>query len=101
MLNSEYNDMLQWKARGTVLAGIVEKKDILAGPSKYIPAIREIVGGHLEPHNKHSYFIADHWVLYDKERNWWGVYYKPGYDCYITTLPRTKTFYNDDKGDSY
>lgn len=85
MLNSEYRAMLEFEQRGTVLAGIIDNP--MATPYKLLEGIYDIVGDDLERYHEKSdlYIIHNHWIVFNPEERYWGVYYKKGHECVIGT----------------
>lgn len=85
MLNSEYRAKLEFKQRGTVLAGIIENP--MSRPSSLLSQVHDIVGDYVERNHDKSdlYTITDHWVVFNPNESYWGIYYKKGYECIIDT----------------
>lgn len=81
MSNSEYRATLDFEQRGTVLAGIIENPH--ASPSGLLSQIYDIVGDYLERYREDSYtyYIFDHWIVYNPIERYWGVYYKEDCHC--------------------
>lgn len=99
MSNSEYQATLDFEQRGTVLAGIIENPH--ASSSDLLSQIYDIVGDYLEIYceDSYTYYIMDHWVVYNPIEKYWGVYYKEGHHCIydareVTQSSDTKTFCN-------
>lgn len=92
MSNSEYRATLDFEQRGTVLAGIIENPH--ASSSDLLSQIYDIVGDYLEIYceDSYTYYIMDHWVVYNPIEKYCGVYYKKGHECIFDA--RTETFYN-------
>jgi len=85
MLNSEYRANLEFEQRGTVLAGIIENP--MSEPASLISKIHDIVGDYVERNDDKSdlYTITDHWVVFNPNGSYWGIYYKKDYECVIDT----------------
>ncbi|QPK89758.1 hypothetical protein IEN91_04775 [Bacillus velezensis] len=83
MLNSENYSKLEFENRGKVLAGIISNPK--AERYGLLEEIDDIVNGDMEKHRKINdvYIIRDHWVVFNPEERYWGVYYKKGHECII------------------
>lgn len=102
MANGQYRATLEFEQRGTVLAGILENPH--ASTSELLSQIREIVGDYLQcDPNGFTFYIIDHWVVYNPVNRYWGVYFKENHhSIYDAREPNirgyTETFLNEKGG---
>lgn len=71
--------------KGTVLAGIFNDPLHMKRLFEFLAEIDEIVEEDLKNDGGNVWEISNHWIVFNHEGCYWGIYYKEGSRCVINT----------------
>lgn len=71
--------------KGTALAGIFNDPLHMKRLLELLAEIDEIVEEDLKNDGGNVWSISNHWIVFNHEGCYWGIYYKEGHRCVINT----------------